>query len=219
MAVQIGVPADAANSSQSGNTQYAFNVCGQLFIELTTVSIDADFQGQGAQTLTANISAQSLAGVLAALNTLGVGQFVTEVIAGKTNIVTYSNVYVFSNLNINDNSTSTTINFDWDFTFNTPVGIYSIQVVNITQGIPILLQPNQPSGSVQNAAGVTKGDTVDFSFIAISAGPFNGTVSIYKNGCLQETTPFTGAGGGSGPVLTITYDRDPDVYTFVVVVD
>jgi hypothetical protein len=210
----------APDATLNAVNQYNWNVCSQLYVNLTTVTVQARLATDLTfTTYQANILTQSLDGVLAALNSLGIGTFVSGNISGVPNIIVRNDSFVYGSLSINNSSASNTISFQWLFTLNSPVGFSRIQVADLTQATLLFASfPNVFSGS-QTAAGVVAGDTIQFQYVINSVGAFSGSATLLKNGCLVQSISWTSGGGGSGPQMTVTYDRVEDLYEFLVTVN
>lgn len=203
-------PAAPDNFVNAGN-KYSWNVCSFLFLQLTTVQVQARFGDSGSfEQFTADIAAQSISGVLNALNSLGIGYFYQEEIDGETNISVNSDSYEYSELNINDNSadTSTTVGFEFVFIVEDPGFTFDLNIDGSSPpGYPTFNQISQIQiSSVLNGRGA------EMEFVAGFTDSHTGVMTLYKNGCIIEQTSFD----GNSVSFTTTYDRNIDIFSVII---
>jgi len=86
-----------SNSANDSNNFYSFNLSTQSFVGINSVNITyTSTTNPTPITLTANVTTQSIAGVVEALNTLGIGIFNYS----GTTIYVSSSIYTYSNITI-----------------------------------------------------------------------------------------------------------------------
>ena len=174
-------PFNQVNNPSGTNTQpkYEWDVTSFTFTSEQTVSIQYQLIGASTfTTVTAAINTNTIAGVVAALNTLNIGSFYTYTSGGNTYIAVYSEVYSYQNLrvfdvtkievryNINLPTIGNTIQFK---PTSLPTPEVTINLPNIVTSFIYL-----PVGSVQMNSNTT--------------GCYN--LSIYLNGNLYYTSPI-----------------------------
>jgi hypothetical protein len=112
--------------STSSNTQkYTWNVTSFTFLGQETVSIEQKLVGASSFTISiAPITTLTFQGVCDALNTLGVGTFITYSSGGNTYIAVYSLTYVFGALDIYNGTNILTLTFNGNtFPVSTPTNV------------------------------------------------------------------------------------------------
>lgn len=100
-AVQIGIPPNVF-SGINATTQYRWNITSQNLNDLTTIELTYVLNGQ-TTTVSADITSDSVNGIIDALNSLNVGSFWSTTSGGNTFIHTYNDFITYTNLVINNN--------------------------------------------------------------------------------------------------------------------
>jgi hypothetical protein len=191
--VPVSVMSNPANLADNCNatTQSQWNVTGLTFSGENFVSVQYGLLGGTYLLFTAPLVAQTLQGVLDALNTLGIGQFFVTTSGGNTFIENYANGYEFGVLNIYN---SVVPQFTYNIQTSAAGGNTSVDVNFVTQ-----LTANNPttvSGTITTASGGTNVSLVNLTNSA-----------VYLSGNVASATPFGTAitvQPGAQYVLTVT---------------
>jgi hypothetical protein len=205
--VPVSVMSNPANLADNCNatTQSQWNVTGLTFSGENFVSVQYGLLGGTYLLFTAPLVAQTLQGVLDALNTLGIGQFFVTTSGGNTFIENYANGYEFGVLNIYN---SVVPQFTYNIQTSAAGGNTSVDVNFVTQ-----LTANNPttvSGTITTASGdyVLVGGTAETNPGGTNVSLVNLTNSaVYLSGNVASATPFGTAitvQPGAQYVLTVT---------------
>lgn len=197
----------APSSPINGSLTYTWNICSILLTDLTTVVIQARLNTQSAFTsYSANIAISSLAGLLAALNSIGIGFFYSQIIDGELSIVVNSSEYIYSDLDINDSDIADTASFCYEIVFNVsdPAYVFIVYVNGFNQYQAFNLSQDC------NTVPAINGDVLKFETTFTNS--HSGTILLYKNGCLISSSPFTGIIAD----VSTDFGRNGDLYSVVV---
>ncbi len=103
--------------TSNAKTEYRWNFTSFVFTGENAVSIEYKLNGAAAfSNFTYDLPAQSLDGVVAALDNLGIGYFSTYTELGQTYVGTYNDNYTFGDLSIGTSAFLITEGFDFIMT-------------------------------------------------------------------------------------------------------
>lgn len=186
-------PFNQVNNPSGTNTQpkYEWDVTSFTFTSEQTVSIQYQLIGASTfTTVTAAITTNTFAGVVAALNSLNIGSFYTYTSGGNTYIAVYSEVYVYQNLNIYD---SVNVNVQMTLVNGNVQGVGTFTIKASGQ---VIVPPNgfQYTGTITSNNSFISIPSialaVEIRFV-FGSGLFTKYFKVYQNGVLIDTQSGT----------------------------
>ncbi len=162
-------PLDTANAK----TEYRWDITALVFSTENSLTIQYRPVSVGAFSLytiyITQVQYQNPAGVVAALNTLGIGYFTTYTALGSTYIDTNNDDYVFGDINIYDSSVPQ-VQYTWNTAY--AAGMNNIDVNAVNQ-----VSNNNPT-TASGVVPVANGDSVHF--YGTLGGAISTTLTVYN---------------------------------------
>lgn len=202
--------------SSNGRIVYSWNLASQSYVEINTISIQVKTNAAANYTTyQVQGSFRNITDVLTALNSLGVGQFFINTLAGPFVISVPNDFNIYNNLSI-----SSTIGFTVTWQINLLVPVLppvSFSILDLTLGGTVLYSgaDNELTGSVFfTAPDAVIGHQYLFQGGWPSDGFHASTNTLYLNGvAIQETIMFDLFGGCTNILAAygVTYNLIVDV--------